>query len=814
MSGAFEFLPKQRWRRAGIVNISLIFLYGIILLICLAVSLSRGSSLYSTTVIFEGECQETNRLDLVFHFLLNLISTLTLASSGFFMQILSSPSRQEIDRAHLQLRSLDIGVSSIKNIRFVSPVKSIGWFILFVSSIPIHLFFNSSVFKTNYQGSDWRLTIASSGFGAQGIEFFPPGASLANAGVPGPGLDELKSNDSRCSFGSEYWAEYGEHVNLPEYWDKSSLVNHNITNTATESQNWYNMTPHACREEYGSCKPKKEYRDVVIVVDTGTDNPNGWTRSQVFSDPHNDLGAVWDSHIPRNDINSLWYSAQCMSWMPTSNIALDANSIYCGNTCWFALGIDESDLVSNAAFSEPNWTITAQESYMPSCVATEQQKLGYNDKFNTLNVKYCLAQPSSTYKCQIRLSNLLLFTTIICILLKAGTCTLAICYLSQASLVTLGDMLESFITNPDPTTMGLGTFDIHDSQRLQFGTRQSLGPGDSTELIESIVPRTWHRKANRLVSTLPKSTLSGSYVPIIFFIGVGGYFAAQIYIYNGQSFKGAFGESDSPYYIGDYVSQYGFLVTLIIANIPQFILSYCFLSYASMFTRLLAEKEFNSYSLTPHKPLRVSFPAGEQNSTYWLQLPWIYSLPLLIISTLLHWFASNSIFIFVSQGGYLIDSNNDAFQNNNSKWGLPPGSNAVLGLSPPAILAFFVTCLAIVFIPILYGFRKLPGDMVIGACDSLVLSAACHPYKSATPHHREQSSKDINLNNGDEVIGDMDEQRSRRELSRKKLLWGVTPLPSELAVMIGTGLEQEAMHLGFCSEDNYMHGPVDGEVYA
>ncbi|KAI1214170.1 uncharacterized protein F4807DRAFT_117353 [Annulohypoxylon truncatum] len=811
MGSTFNIIPKERWRRTGIFNLTLIFFYGIVLLICLAISLSRGSTLYSTTTVFEGSCQETDRLNLVFHFLLNLISTLTLASSGFFMQILSSPSRQEIDRAHLRLRSLDIGVSSIKNVRFVSPAKSLGWFILSISSIPIHLFFNSSVFKTNYQGSDWRLTIASSGFGAQGVEFFPPGASLANAGVPSPGLDELKSNGSRCSFGSGYEAVCGEPVKLAEYWNKSSPVYHNITNTAIESGSWHNMTPHACREEYGSCKPRKQYRDVVIVVDTGTDNPDGWTRSQVFSDPHNDLGPVWDSHIPRNDINSLWYSTQCVNYLPTSVIAIDGDTLVCGNSCWFTLGMTRLDLLSNATFSGPDWTITAQESYMPSCVSVEQQKLGFNKTFNALNVKYCLAQPSSTYKCQIRLSNLLLFTTIICVLLKAVTCTLAVYFLSYKSLVTLGDTLESFITNPDPTTLGLGTFDIHDSHRLQFGTRATLGPYDSTELSYSVIPRIWHRKARRLVSTLPKSTLSGSYVPIFFFIGIGGYFASQIYLYDGFSFKGSFGESDSPYFISDYVGEYGFLVTLILANIPQFILSYCFLSYSSMFSRLLAEKEFNSYSLTPHKPLRVSYPAGEQNSTYWLQLPYIYSLPLLIISTLLHWFASNAIFIFVSQGGYLVDFYHDTSQNRNNDWGLPQGATAILGLSPPAILAFFITCVAIVLIPVLYGLRKLPGDMVVGACDSLVLSAACHPYQSTTSLHREELSKS-NFNDNSGEIEETDEQRSLRELARKKLLWGVTPLPSSLAAMIRT--DREALNLSFCDEDEYLHGPVDGEYYA
>ncbi|KAI0893807.1 hypothetical protein F4806DRAFT_503919 [Annulohypoxylon nitens] len=805
----FPSIPKQRWRRTGMFNLSLIFLCGVVLLVCLAVSLSQGSTLYSTTVVFEGDCQRTDRLNLVFHLILNLISTLTLASAGFFMQLLSSPSRQEIDRAHSNLRSLDIGVSSIKNVRFLSPGKSLAWFILFVTSIPIHMFFNSSIFKARYQGSDWRLTIASSGFGSQGVQFFPPGASLANAGVPAPGLSDPRLNRSSCSFGLGIDSLYGSYVDLAEYWNKSSSVYRNITNTAIESKYWHNMTPNACREEYGSCKPKNKYRDVIIVIDTDTDNPNGWTRSQVFSDPHNDLAPLWDSHVPLNDVNSLWYSTHCTNYLPTAVISFDAYTLACGNTCRFALGISGSDLRSNTVFSSPNWTISLPNHYIPpSCLTAKQQRLGYNNTFDVHNVKYCLAQPS-TYTCQIRLSNILLFTTMICVLLKTVICILVVYYLPQESLATLGDALESFITNPDSTTTGLGTFDIYDSQRLQFGTRAHLGPDYSAEHTESIVPRVWHRKARRLVSALPKSTLSSTYVPILSFGGIGGYYACQIYIDNDSSFKGAFGKSDSPYFIGDYVGRYGFLTTLIFANIPQFILSYCFFSYSSIFTRFLAEKEFNSYSLTPHKPLRVSYPVGEQISTYWLQLPYTHSLPLLVTSTLLHWFATNSIFISVSQGGYLKNFYYDA-SNQNDEWGLPKDAVAVLAFSPPAILTFFIACIVIVLIPILYGLKKLPGDMIVGACDSLVLSAACHPHKSTTCLRRRESNEDDDFE--DDESENTNGQRPPQELSKGKLLWGVSPLPSSIPAIHNTG--QEAMHLSFCSENKYLHGPVDGQQYA
>lgn len=38
-------------------------------------------------------------------------------------------------------------------------------------------------------------------------------------------------------------------------------------------------------------------------------------------------------------------------------------------------------------------------------------------------------------------------------------------------------------------------------------------------------------------------------------------------------------------------------------------------------------------------------PQGEQRSTYWLQLPYAYSIPLITASATLHWLISQSIFL-------------------------------------------------------------------------------------------------------------------------------------------------------------------------
>jgi hypothetical protein len=83
---------------------------------------------------------------------------------------------------------------------------------------------------------------------------------------------------------------------------------------------------------------------------------------------------------------------------------------------------------------------------------------------------------------------------------------------------------------------------------------------------------------------------------------------------------------------------------VLLANLPQIILSFCYLAYNSLFTRMLAAREWAQMS-TGYKPLRVTDPKGTQISTFRLQLPYSYAVPLLGLSIVLHWLLSNSIYM-------------------------------------------------------------------------------------------------------------------------------------------------------------------------
>jgi hypothetical protein len=127
-----RMFSQKGWRRAGVANVVLVSALGIILLIILLISTQQSDSPFTlATIFYQGHCDTTSKIDLTLHLVINIISSAILASSNCFIQVLTAPSREEIDKAHLYLVSLDIGLPLVKNFRFVSLFKRNCWIIFF-----------------------------------------------------------------------------------------------------------------------------------------------------------------------------------------------------------------------------------------------------------------------------------------------------------------------------------------------------------------------------------------------------------------------------------------------------------------------------------------------------------------------------------------------------------------------------------------------------------------------------------------------------------------------------------------------------------
>lgn len=114
----------------------------------LNLTLTSNSRIDSLGTLHDGSCKKASRLSFWIHLMINILSTTLLGASNYTMQCLSSPTRKEIDKAHSQGVWLDIGVPSVRNLWRIAKVRVILWWFLAISSIPLHLFYNSAVFST------------------------------------------------------------------------------------------------------------------------------------------------------------------------------------------------------------------------------------------------------------------------------------------------------------------------------------------------------------------------------------------------------------------------------------------------------------------------------------------------------------------------------------------------------------------------------------------------------------------------------------------------------------------------------------------
>lgn len=164
---------------------------------------------------------------------------------------------------------------------------------------------------------------------------------------------------------------------------------------------------------------------------------------------------------------------------------------------------------------------------------------------------------------------------------------------------------------------------------------------------------------------------------------------------------------------------------ILLVNLPQLVLAVLYFMYNSTLTCMLAASEWSRFG-QHRKGLRVTSPSHAQRSTYWLQLPWSYGLPLAIISSLLHWLVSQSIFLASFD---VYDPTNQIVNRGNSD---KDDNKRILrnlldcGYSPAAIFCLLIIGIVMILVLALHGLRKLDSGMPIAGSCSLAISAACH----------------------------------------------------------------------------------------
>ena len=254
---------------------------------------------------------------------------------------------------------------------------------------------------------------------------------------------------------------------------------------------------------------------------------------------------------------------------------------------------------------------------------------------NYTTVKYCLAQ-QTTHKCEIGLPPTIIYISLVTNTLKVICFCGTLFHVGSTSkpLVTTGDIINSFISRPDPhlNSRCLASFPEVNNVYSNFWDAQKL-------------PIKWLPKRRRWIYGIRLRTWLSHLAPAI--LGICTVIALYLrnHLYSSLSLGFASTSTSELVWWGvPWNLNHGLVRSVLLANSPQAILSYSYTAYNAVLTGMVSQSELLRYS-SKRRGLRVTEPVGDQRSTYWLGLPYRYSLTLIAMSTMLHWLVAESFFL-------------------------------------------------------------------------------------------------------------------------------------------------------------------------
>ncbi|OIW32319.1 hypothetical protein CONLIGDRAFT_642048 [Coniochaeta ligniaria NRRL 30616] len=737
---AWRFYSLSGWRNTAVCLTVIISTLTATLIICLIISLSRlGGGLgygLRTSLLFKGDCQLSSRYNTWLHLAINTISSGVLASSNFFMQVMVAPTREDIDKAHARSRWVEIGVQSWRNLVYVPKRNAFYWALFAISSVPLHLIFNSCVLESR-ASTDFVMAVTS--------ESFVDGASWS---IPGVAMKQSQTS-----------LEMTEVV---------TNMQKAISDPSPASIPWERISIDECVARYNNTGAiLTTHRHVVMVIsDPANSTGDGWATNDILFDPSR------NGYLVTNESNALWYAEK---FERTDYAAIErASSSYV-----YSYKYDSDFLTYMMTLDASTGIILGNQSV-------------FRDGYSAMKAQYCLSEAFKV-DCRLEVENKLLLIVCIFCLVKCTLCIVIVMTSgSQIPLITPGDAVESFITKPDAHTVGMCTFG-----RDNFINRQS---GIIFTWLAS--PRAWVSRSRWSGIAVPMSIWLWSYCLIGISLIVAGAMCG-ISLREQEIGTSTFGHDskNKPVLFGGTALDDTMLIT-IVANTPQLILSICYLAYNGLFTRMLSEFEWASFSVR-YASLRVTHKKGQQRSTYRLQLPYRWSIPLLGISILLHWLYSNCIYVGIYEG---------------YAWNQPLSPSSSLSIkslqySTVTIVISLCVSISVASAPIALALFKLPGKMVLAKNSSAAISAACHCIPTA-------SSYDISYQDGVPLLPSKgetrhnanDEQELLREMATSKLRWGV--VSNNLLERSEYYGEGNPGHLAFGTMEQHVTEPLDGNFYA
>ncbi|OHE92057.1 hypothetical protein CORC01_12638 [Colletotrichum orchidophilum] len=575
-----------------------IAIIGVILMTNLGVTIFAVKSYGSRNgvgLIYEGECSTVKRLDQWLHLLINLLGTGMLSASNYCMQLQAAPTRENVDTAHAKHKWLDIGIPSLRNLKYLTESNRAG---------------------------DW-------------------------------GWDDTRVNPSNLDY---------EDVIREIQRNASTYEERNISACFDLYDNYFNPQGN-----------------VIVLV-----------KNESLQNPPEDSLLMYVSIVPRLDdwAKNMWAlgngTGRFVALSPTKPV-----------TKWF--------------LGPPHYEVSR-------CVVQPPEGLSAN--------------------CRFEYSPPIMFTICIMNLIKAAI-MLSIWALrrwqnskkqNQAKevLYTLGDAIASFMREPCEQTVDMGL-----TTKYDFLTTRTLKNrfvrSPPAILQEKPQPRGFEGKAKQWRSSASLRRWVVMLAMCLLVIIIASVLLTMSFVSLRQRgfgvkipdlWKLGFGAlTPYTYLVIDMprTDPGGLIANVLLANLPQLVLSVLYIIYNTMLSTFLMQREFSRmWDPKNRKPLRVSEPIGIQRSSYFISLPLRYGIPLYASSGILHWLVSQSLFLARIRAISTDGSDDDV------------NSFSTCGYSPIAVFVTLLAGLLLVVIIIGMGLRRYDGTMPMVSTNSLAISAACH----------------------------------------------------------------------------------------
>ncbi|KAF6821989.1 hypothetical protein CMUS01_11259 [Colletotrichum musicola] len=674
-------LPRSRWRRAALgFALTAVFTFAVNLgFVLWATTTKRSTIRNGVGTVAEQSCSSIKTLNTLVHLVINILSTILLAGSNYCMQCLIAPTRSEIDSAHKSKKWLDVGVPSIRNFSGIADKRRLLWILLSVSSLPLHLLYNSVVFTST-------------------------SANLYTAYI----VNERFLTDTNRT-------DFPENMRTPRM---------NTMYEAYRDGKLEHVSLSDCVSDYGA--PFQSARGNVLLVKTGDEFPAG-------------------------------------------EIEEKATMLISGgmkqNSDWICKD-SEPDSTSDEK--------TPCDDMIPRFEAAPEEWTLHGNRF-----KECYSQKTEEH-CKLLFSSGLCWTVTLLNLLKAVLMLFVAFGGGERPILTIGDAVASFLKEEDPSTKAMCLKSKRDFWKNDWlDMARQYDPRPRRKFAAATRAR-WLTCISLYVSIHAGPTTRRMLTASRYSVAVLACFILLCWglgtIQGDKDIaKLGLGAVNGKTVIESRLvgEGYKFLVqNAMLANTPQVIMSLLYFTYNALYTSISLVTEWDRLAGGGDKGLRVSStPRGEQRETYFLQLPYRYSLPLAAFSGGLHWLISQSIFL-VNIEVWKPSTKDIMTMVAKSEEASLDATLTTCGWSPMGIVFVIVAGVAMVGFLLFSGARRLRfGGIPVAASCSAAISAACHPGTD------------------------------EKDAWEKPLRWGVVAVPAV-----------EPRHCSFSSEP--VEVPVKGQLYA